>query len=82
MDGSDTPSEAMKLLTKGLGIGIFQIGAASSDDPLPPGFYWRAPRFRIFRGPFDTREQAEADGRQTGRELIAAIVVSTGGGRS
>jgi hypothetical protein len=67
--------EVAKLLSEGLDVGTFEIGTASPDDPLPAGHYWHAPDYRIFRGPFESEEQAWADCLTAVRDLVAVIVV-------
>ena len=73
--------EVAKLLSEGLDVGTFQIEAASPDDPLPAGFYWHAPLYRVFRGPFESEKEARADCLMTGKDLVTVIVmpISAGG---
>jgi len=42
--------------------------------PLTGGHYWCCPEHQLLRGPFATREAAEADFRQFGTQLLGVIL--------
>jgi hypothetical protein len=54
---------------------VFAI--ADSPPPLTGGHYWCCPEHQLLRGPFATREAAEADFGQFGTQLLGVIVDAT-----
>jgi hypothetical protein len=56
-----------------LTVEIFEI-AAGSPPPLTGGHYWVCAEHRLLRGPFTTREAAEADWRRFGTRLLSVIL--------
>jgi hypothetical protein len=56
-------------------IEVFAI--ADSPPPLTGGHYWCCPEHQLLRGPFATREAAEADFRQFGTQLLGVIFGTT-----
>jgi len=42
--------------------------------PFAEGWYWRAPKFRLVRGPFASQEEAQADVNSMARDLCEVIL--------